>query len=204
MQSLGYTWLLIYVGGPRAAAHTAWHQIDGVSYPVRDLAPYFPDGFLPCCVGRNVPWDQGSRFTARQGIADATQACSDTGACGFDSTSPLCLDVEWGTYETYPTAVLRYIAGFVSVANAAGHPVIVYGDQTLMNALREGLDVDGKYGADQLLVNRTDAPADTWANFDPNSPPPWTHWQCGNGTVAGVSVDYNTAVDDAVFAQYAL
>ena len=202
MQQLGYSWLLVYIGGPRAAAHTAWHQIDGASYPVRDLAPYFSAGFLPCYVGRNVPWDAGSSFTARQGIADGNDANIQTGACGFGPTSPICLDVEYGTYEKYPSATLRYIAGFTSVCNAIGHPVIVYGDQALMNAVRQGLDVDGKFGADQLLVRQTDAPADTWANFDPGSPPPWMMWQCGNGTVAGVSVDYDTATDDALLAQY--
>lgn len=202
MQALGYTWLNVYIGGPRALAHTAWHQQDGVSYPVRDLAPYFSDGFLPTYVGRNVPWDQGSAFTAKQGIADANDACSQTGACGFGPTTPICLDVEYGTYEKYPAATLRYIAGFVSVCNSVGHPVVVYGDQALMNALRIGLDVDGKWGADQLLLGQHDAPADVWGQFDPASPPPWSHWQCGSGTVAGVSVDYDTATDDALLAQY--
>lgn len=205
MNGLGYTWCLVYIDGPRTAAHTAWQQVDGVSYPVRDLAPYFPDGFLPVTVGRNVPWDQGGAFTAKQGMADADRANISTGACGFGPNSPLGLDIEYGTYEKYPQAVMKYLAGFVSVANAAGHPVPVYGDQTLMNALEGRSDlVDGLYGADQLLVNRTDEPATTWSNFDPALPPPWMYWQCGNGTVGGVSVDYNTAIDAALFAKYAL
>lgn len=205
MQALGYTWCLVYINGPRTMAHTAWQQVDGVSYPVRDLVPYFPDGFLPITVGRNVPWDKGPSFTANQGMIDANTANVSTGACGFDSSSPLGLDIEYGTYEKYPAAVMRYLAGFVSVANAAGHPVPVYGDQALMNALEGRSDlVDGLYGADQLLVGRVDASADTWANFDPALPPPWMYWQCGNGTVAGVSVDYDTAIDDALFAKYAL
>ena len=203
MQSLGYTFCIAYVGGPRASADNAWHQIDGERYPVRDLSPFFRDGFLPCYVGRNVPYDQGWQFTAEQGITDGHEANTYTGACGFDSDSVVVLDVQYGTYERYPLATLRYIAGFVSRCNAAGHPVGVYGDIALMNALRQGLDVDGKWGADQLLTNRTDEPSETWSRFDPASPPPWMYWQCGNGTVAGVSVDYNTATDDALFAKYA-
>jgi len=204
MSTLGYTACGVYTGGPRAMAHNAWHQIDGDRYPVRDLVPYFTDGFVPICVGRNTPWDSGAMFTFRQGVADGNQANSDTGACGFDSDSLLVLDVEYGTYETYGLRVVTYITGFVSVANAVGHKVYVYGDEVLCNYLYPHRQfVDGVWGADQNWFPGADASAPV-GRFDPLLPPPWDAWQFGNGIVAGVSCDFDSYVDDFPFAKYAL
>src|SRR5438105_3699805 len=105
---LGWKWLNVYVGGPRASARTSWHQIDGVRHPVRDIAAVWR-GFLPTYVGRNFPWDSADAFTYEQGLIDGDDANENTGACGFDSWTPLCLDIEYGTWQNYGDAVTQYV-----------------------------------------------------------------------------------------------
>src|SRR5258708_1235991 len=111
MVQLGWTVCCVYIGGPRATAHFAWHQVDGTNYfPVKDISGEggFSD-FLPIYVGRNVPWDTQSNFLTK-GISDGDDANTQTGACGFGPESPLCLDLESGTYQKYPRAVRLYCA----------------------------------------------------------------------------------------------
>lgn len=204
MGGLGYTFCIAYIGGDGALAKDTWHIIDGKRYPVGNIAPFFPDGFMPTY----VPGQDPSGYNANSGAGDGADACVQTGACGFDSGSPLYLDIEYSMYATNPNGVLQYIPAFVSVANDTGHPVVVYGSQALVNFLVDtgwvGPVVDGVWGADPILTNRVNVSPSTWAPYDPNLPPPWMMWQCGNGTVAGVAVDYDTAQDDALLAKYAL
>lgn len=204
MGRLGYTFCIAYIGGDGALAGDSWHIIDGQRYPVGDIAASFSHGFMPTY----VPGQDPTGYNATSGAGDGADACTKTGACGFDSGSPLFLDIEYGMYANNPTGVLDYIPAFVGVANAAGHPVVVYGSTSLVNYLVDqgwvGPIVDGVWGADPVGFNKTNAPAATWTPYDPASPPPWMFWQCGNGTIAGVSVDYNTAIDGALLARYAL
>lgn len=195
----GWTGCAVYVGGPRAAAHDHWHQVDGVRAPVGDLAGIF-DFFVPVWVGANQPWDVESAFSFANGVADGEKADQDTGACGFGPTTPLGLDVEYGTFQAHPDATLQYILGWVSSVNAAGHPAGVYSDLETLSHLEPGLQVDWKWGAAWVRGFRgAGAPI---GGFDPSSPPPWDLWQFASTSIAGVSVDCNSAADSFVGATY--
>lgn len=204
ISALGYTFCICYIGGDGASAGKSWQIVDGQKTPVGNLVSYFSDGWMPTY----VPGQDPTGYNANSGYGDGTDACAATGACGFDGTSPLFLDIEYDMYAKNPSGVLQYIPAFVEIANSAGHAVVVYGSTALVNFLVSeswvGPVVDGVWGADQVLVNRNNAIAGTWAPYDPASPPPWMFWQCGNGNIAGISVDYDTAVDNALLAKYAL
>lgn len=202
---LGYTFCICYTGGVGALAKETWHIVDGKRYPVGKLvkAGYFPDGWMPTYVPSQAP----SHYNAETGLSDADDANVQQGACGFDSTSPIFLDIEYSMYANNPSGVLNYIPTFVENCNAAGHPVEVYGSQALVNYLVDhgwiGPVVDGVWGADPVLTNRVNPQSSMWLPYDPSLPPPWNYWQCGNGTIAGTSVDFDTALDTATFATYA-
>lgn len=194
-----WSWLAVYVGGPRAAAHNAWHQVDGLRYPVRDLAGYF-EGFLPVYVGRNAPWDSPRAFNFDQGVADGDDANVNTGACGFDSGTPLALDLEYGSFQANPVGTHEYVRGWVQQVNGAGHPAGVYSDLDTLNHMQLGELVDFKWGAAWIRNAFTGhAPK---GRFDPMTPPPWQVWQFATGTVGGLSVDANSMTDDFKLASY--
>lgn len=198
-KSNGWSWLNVYIGGPRASARHSWHESPNTDGPVAKIADIW-DGFLPTYVGRNYPWDGAADFSYEQGLIDGDDANESTGACGFDSWTPLCLDLEYGAWQNYGEDILPYITGWVERVNAAGHPAGVYSDIDTLNQLPLGLLVDFKWGAAWVRNSFTvDAPA---GRFDPASPPPWDAWQYGGGTLNGVSVDCNSMRDDFKLATY--
>lgn len=199
IRDLGWAGCAVYTGGPRAAARHTWQQVDGQRYPVRELADIF-DFFVPIWVGRNAPWDAAASFSWGHGVEDGQTADADTGACGFGPTSPLGLDVEYGTYQAHPVETLQYILGWVSAVNSAGHPAGVYSDIQTLNALEAGLQVDWKWGAAWVpSYASSSAPV---GEFNPAEPPPWDAWQFGGVTIDGVTVDCNSASDTFAGASY--
>jgi Domain of unknown function (DUF1906) len=195
MFELGWRFLGCYVGGPRAAAgHHGWpNAAVGVLANVGF-------SFLPIYVGRNHPWDDFSAFTFQQGVLDGDEANSLTGACGFDSDTPLCLDLEYGTYQSDPQGARQYLRGWVQQVNAAGHKACLYSDLETLGRLGTPDLVDLLWGAAWVREAFTLQPP--LGRFDPTTPPPWNAWQYAGGTIAGVSVDCNSATDDFPFAQY--
>jgi hypothetical protein len=201
MKALGYTTCGVYIGGIRAAAGTAWHQIDGFRYPVRDLVPYFSDGFLPILVPRNLPWDSIFDFTDANGYADGQDANILAGACGFGPNTPYCVDIEAATSQKVPWSILdSYVLGIVRAGNEVGHGVGIYGTVNYVAHLVSGLEVDFKWMAGPQFEGYINALPNS--NFDPAEPPPSDGWQYGGGAIAGVAVDYNSWTDSFVFAQY--
>lgn len=189
----GWRWLCCYIGGPRAAAgHHGWSN-----GAVRTLAG---QGFvfLPTYVGRTWPYDQAAAFTYAQGLLDGDDANVLTGACGFDETTPLCLDAEAGDFQNAP-GFGEYVRGFAERVNAAGHKLCLYSDTETLNAFDSSI-VDLKWGAAwSTRVLGTKPPL---GRYNPATPPPWTYWQFGGGMIAGMSVDMDSATDDAPFARY--
>src|SRR5437016_10914531 len=202
---LGWEWLGMYVGGPRAMSRDAWHETAN-RYPVRDLQPAF-NGFMPIYVGRNVgddpnrPWDALAAFTFEQGVIDGDEATVLTGACGFDRETPLCLDIEYNTWEQHPQATARYVAGWVSVVNAAGHKAGIYADRATVTALGRPELVDFVWCAywRSRATGLQQAPV---GDYDPSWPPPWNIWQFGGSVIAGVSVDLNSLGEGLALATY--
>jgi Domain of unknown function (DUF1906) len=199
MRQLGWSWCAVYVGGPRAAAHSAWQEQNG-RFPVKDIAGAF-GGFLPIYVGKNAPWDVAESFSYDAGLADGDEANGLTGACGFNSTTPLCLDVEYGTWQANPTGVEDYIRGWVERVNGAGHRAGLYSDiETLNHYVHRPDLMDFLWGAAWVRGSFNAAPT---GGFDPQSPPPpWDAWQFGSSTIAGISVDCNSLVDGFALAAY--
>lgn len=201
--SLGWDVCCVYIGGPRSAAHSAWHQVDNVSYPVRDLSTIFSD-FLPIYVGRNQPWDTQSNFL-HLGASDGDDANIQTGACGFGPSTPICLDLESGTYARWPRAVRIYCAAWVSQVNAAGHKAYLYSDMQTIQAIGQPDLFDGTFVAwweqDALrLINPK--VSELGRSYDPSESPPTDAWQFGGGYTASVSVDFDSFSDGMVLAKY--
>jgi hypothetical protein len=201
MINYGWSWIGVYIGGPRAASDNSWQEDEGSDkFPVRRLADVF-DGFLPIYVGRNQPWDDQRVFTRQQGISDGDQANILMGACGFNESQPCCLDVEYGTYQAHPADTKEYILGWVQRLNEAGHPAGLYSDMETLNNLEEGLEVDFKWGA--AWVRGSFGLYAPTGRFDPQQPPPWDVWQfASGGAIGGVNVDLNSMTDDFVLANY--
>jgi Domain of unknown function (DUF1906) len=195
MWELGWRFFGCYVGGPRAAAgHQGW--------PNSSVARLAELGFsfIPIYVGRNQPWDTSWAFTFQQGVVDGDDANVLTGACGFDESTPLCLDLEYGSYQNEPASAREYVRGWVQQVNAAGHKACLYSDIETLSHLGTPDLVDLLWGA--AWVKGAFATRPPSGQFDPSTPPPWSVWQFAGGTIAGVSVDTNSAVDDFPFATY--
>jgi hypothetical protein len=202
MVSLGWDYCIAYIGGPRAAARNQWHIIDGQRYPIGDIAETF-SGFLPTFNGLTMPWDEPSSLTYQKGLEHGDMANDYTGACGFDSRTPLCLDLEYGTVQANPNGAREYVRGWVEKVNGAGHKAGLYSDLESLSRFQPGVEVDFKWGAAWVrgALQKRDWQAPE-GEFDPSSPPPWDVWQFGGGWIAGVSVDYNSASDQFQFATY--
>ena len=204
----GYTFCCVYVGGPFASAgRHGWPNA-----AVAAIAPFFTDGFVPLYVGQQhipgVPRQDTGIMTYEQGKKDGLEADDLTGACGFDATTPLGLDLEAGNYPANPNGVREYVAGWVESVNGAGHPAGLYTDTSTIAHLGSPDLIDWTFGAawhytvTQFLAKYPD-PQSAAAAVDPASPPPWTMWQfASGGTLAGVDVDLDSAVDSFVMARY--
>lgn len=201
MQQQGFTACGVYIGGPRAASGTQWHQVDGLYYPVRDLVPYFTDGFIPIYVGRNLPWDSVAQFSTYRGRLDGQDANIQTGACGFGSNTPITLDIEASTSQGAPfDKVFAYVEAFVGACNAVGHPVWLYGTPVFCSRFNSS-QIDATWMASYAFEGAVDYVPDP-DSFDPSQPPASNGWQFGGGTNAGVSVDYSSWLSSTVFATY--
>lgn len=191
--ALGWDWLAVYVGGPRATARDSWQQRDGQRYPVAVINPHI-SRFLPIYVGRQFPWDGPGAFGPQSGRLDGEDANKLTGACGFDSTTPLCLDLEYGNYQRYGDRVIEYVQGWVERVNAAGHPAWLYSDIETLSKIQLGTMIDAKWGAAWVRGAATSTPPA--GQFDPAQPPPWQAWQYANGQLVGVNVDFDSITDE--------
>jgi hypothetical protein len=205
----GYTFCIVYVGGPYA---TPGNKNGWPNASVGAIAPHFTDGFIPIYVGQqNVPNNPnlaGGIMTYEQGKADGLQADAMTGACGFDSTTPLGLDLEAGNLQADPAGVRAYVSGWVESVNAAGHPAGLYGDIYTIAHLGTPDLIDWTFPASwhwtvpswlaafpnpQLGANAA----------DPAQPPPSTLWQfASGGQIAGVDVDLDSVTDTFDLAKY--
>lgn len=190
----GWRFMGCYIGGPRAAAgHSGWPNAS--VHVIADIGFLF----IPIYVGRTIPYDPPSAFSYQQGLADGDDANVRTGACGFDSTTLLALDAEYGDYQNAP-GFSEYVRGFGERVNAAGHKLCLYSDTETLNNF-DGSLVDLKWGA--AYASRAFTQTPPTGRFDPGSPPPWNCWQYADGgTIGGVSVDLNSASGDFPFAQY--
>lgn len=193
MYANGWRWFGGYIGGPRASH--AWTHADFARLASAGFV------FAPIYVGRTSPYDSPSAFNSVQGIKDAREATILTGACGFNESTPLVLDAEYGDWQNEPANFRDYLLGFASIVNGAGHQLVLYSDMETLNQFGPDV-VDFKWGAAyQRNAFSQKPPVGRW---DPTLPPPWDCWQFdgSGGTIAGVSVDLNSARDDFPFAHF--
>ncbi len=194
IKALGWTAFNVYVGGPRAVRR--WTNTETAVVGAAGLL------CLPTYVGRNAPWDDPTAFTFDQGAIDGAEADVQTGACGFDGTTILCLDLEYGTWQAHPDATLQYVLGWVSQVNGAGHPAVLYSDSHTLAYLGTPDIVDYTWGA-SYVANGGSFLRPPVGQFDPSEPPAWSCWQwADNASIAGASLDLNSAADDFPFAVY--
>lgn len=192
--SLGWTAYGGYIGGPRATnawSHSDFERLAAIGFT-----------FVPLYVGRTSPYDSPSAFTHEQGIIDGTEACVQTGACGFNETTILCLDAEYGDWQNEPKQFEDYLRAWVSVVNGAGHPAVLYSDPRTIDILGVPELVDRTWGADYVTNGRRYNAAPV-GQFDPSIPPAWHAWQwADNGLIGGAACDLNSATDDFPFAEF--
>lgn len=194
MWRLGWRFLGMYTGGPRAAAgHHGW--------PNESVGRLADLGFrfLPIYVGRTFPYDGVADFTYEQGLADGDDSNILAGAAGFNAAQVVVLDAEYGDWQNEPASFGEYLRGFVERSNGAGHPVCLYSDPETLNQYGNDM-IDFKWGAAWQRGPFSTVPP--YGRWDPALPPPWDAWQFGGGTVAGVSVDLNSLRDDFPLAEY--
>jgi hypothetical protein len=189
---LGWHGFNVYVGGPYLSGHTPWSNSRVAALAAHGFQ------FLPLYVGQQSTAGMQGTLTYDQGKIDGAEATVLTGACGFNETTILGLDLEGGNPID---AAREYVRGWVEVVNGAGHPAVLYCDATTAHYLGTPDLIDYVWVADWVVHNLRRAPV---GRFDPATDPPWSVWQFGGGTVAGVAVDYNSATDDFPLADYSV
>jgi len=199
MLRYGWSWLNCYIGGPFLSGHTPW--------PNERVSALAAIGFrfLPLYVGQQLvpgrPDLQGT-MTYDQGVADGTEATILTGACGFNESTILGLDLEAGSYEADNVDVREYVRGFVEVGNSAGHPVVLYSDALTAEHLATPDLVDYKWVSDPIVAGRNYRKAPV-GFFDPTPAPRWDAWQFAfGGLIGGVTCDLNSADETFPLAEY--
>lgn len=191
MAALGWSVLGCYINtGP---FHTWAHWTND---QVGICAKYF-QFMVPIYVGQQAH----GTLSADQGSIDGDDANVCAGAAGFNEEQPVCLDMEYGTYQSNPAGALDYLSAWVAKVNGAGHRAILYSDSYTIAHVGTPDLVDLTWGASYVVRNNAYVKPPI-GEFDPSSPPPWTGWQFGSGTVANVSVDYSSWVDDVQLAIY--
>ncbi len=177
MLRYGWSFLNVYVGGPYLSGHTPW--------PNNRVASLATIGFrfLPLYVGQQRTAGMSGDLSFEQGVADGTEATILTGACGFNETTILGLDLEAGNYESDPAGTTAYLEGWVSIVNGAGHPAVLYCDPLTAAALGSPTLVDFTWVSDPIVpgANYRKAPQGL---FDPSTPPAWSAWQFAFGATA--------------------
>jgi hypothetical protein len=195
-----------YVGGPRVLGGSGPLGQPGrrSAYDRAAFVRLQNAGFLlapPFYVGRTSPYDPPEAFSYERGLADGDDANELMGLCGFNEDQPLTLDAEYGDYQNEPQGFKEYLRGFVERCNQVGHKVLCYSDLYTLDAILDGFQVDGKWGAaygrntlDRF--NPLTSPPPAPPRFDPALPPPWTFWQFAPGS----RYDVNSASPSAPFA----
>ncbi len=129
LDEIGGTWWNVYIGGPEASftwqpEHVRAYQQQGIHH------------FLLCWVGRQAK--ELSRLTVAQGRTDGDAACQRVKDFGLAAPgTPVCLDVELGTFEAAPSASLDYAGAWCEAVRAAGLRPGVYANPAPLQELHK-------------------------------------------------------------------
>jgi LysM repeat protein len=129
LDEIGGTWWNVYIGGPEASftwqpEHVRAYQQQGIHH------------FLLCWVGRQAK--ELSRLTVAQGRTDGDAACQRVKDFGLAAPgTPVCLDVELGTFEAAPGASLDYAGAWCEAVRAAGLRPGVYANPAPLQELHK-------------------------------------------------------------------
>lgn len=192
LASAGIGWLGVYVGGPRNGG-IGWSS--AVVNAIAQAAPTMR--YLPIYVGQNLPWSDASMLSATQGANDGRNAATIMAGWGWpaDHDIPVCLDVEYQTYQGAPGATVAYVKAWVAAVVTAGYLPVVYGNPPVLNA----------YAA--VAEHPTACWCASWLDAEVGNPtsvaPPGlttsftgTGWQfTGGSDVAGLNVDRSVCDD---------
>lgn len=127
----GIIWIGVYVGGPRNGG-IGWSS--GVVTAIAQAVPTMR--YLPIYVGQNLPWSDPGTLNATQGANDGRNAAAIMAGWGWpaDHDIPVCLDVEYQTYQGAPGATVAYVLAWVAAVVTAGYLPVVYGNPPVLNA----------------------------------------------------------------------
>ncbi len=190
LDAIGGRWWGVYIGGPEATH--AWTPGDVAGYVQHGI-----ENFMLTYVGRQ----KAGPLTHPQGQTDGRAAMGLLKTFGYDNRTPLCLDVELGTFESAPMASVEYARGWCETVRQAGGRPGVYANPETLKAMHGKAPADFVWIASWVTHGRGEhdphsaagVPAALWPN------PGQRAWQYagafGNAPcqVLGVDVDIDVA-----------
>jgi hypothetical protein len=207
------SWWNVYIGGPRR------HQAAATWTPER-VQQHIAQGitrFLLTYVGRQVlpdrkpPIDDRHLLTSAQGKQDGEEACRIAERFGYGAGTPLCLDLEAGTFDRSERGSMAYTTGWCRAVRDRGfRPGVYSSPRALTRLAREEERPDWVWVA-KWVGNKFNASADPHRVEDLADnlwgKPGQRVWQYGGKTkdgqpalVGGLEVDINVA-DDGCLAR---
>jgi hypothetical protein len=208
------SWWNVYIGGPRR------HEAAATWTPER-VQQYVAQGitrFLLNYVGRQVlpdrkpPIDDRQLLTSAQGKLDGEEACRIAERFGYGAGTPLCLDLEAGTFNRSERGSMAYATGWCRAVRDQGLRPGVYSSPAALTRLAGEQERPDWVWVARWVGNTFDAHADPHRVKDLADhlwdKPGQRAWQYGGKTkdgpavVGGLDVDINVA-DDGCLARTA-
>ncbi len=141
----GVRWTGVYIGGA-CNGGSGWSKS-----AVENIAHATGWTFMPIWVGQQSPAICGAHdLTFARGHADGVAAAHRMYQMGWGANKdiPVALDVEAGTYFSYPSSSTRYVRGWVGAVRAAGYRAYVYGSPYALNHYHDaGVRIDAVWAA---------------------------------------------------------
>jgi len=141
----GVRWSGVYIGGA-CNGGSGWTKA-----AVENISHATGWGFMPIWVGQQSPAICGAHdLTFARGHADGVAAAHRMHEMGWGANKdiPVALDVEAGTYFSYPNSSTRYVHGWVRAVRAAGYRPYVYGSPFALNNYHDaGVRIDAVWAA---------------------------------------------------------
>lgn len=127
----GLRWVAGYIGGVNLAAQFRATWTNDIIASIRKTKL-----FLPIYVGQNLCQGcDGSKLNATQGKADGAGAVEAARGLDLPLGHPLCLDIEYATYQQASAATLAYLSAWTTTVRSLNYYPVVYGPPAMAGAV---------------------------------------------------------------------
>lgn len=152
----GGTWWNVYMGGP---------ETGGKGWTPSLLRQYKDHGitrFLLSYVGWQADTPaNAARLTVSQGAQDGAEACQLAAQFGFAAAgTPVCLDLEGGTWDVEPTTSLEYAGAWCHAVRSHGFRPGVYSNPRVLVPLHARADKPDWVWIASWITNKADSGRD--------------------------------------------